>query len=150
VAVARPKQRSERRQNGEFVAISLLVQEWDSIAPWLVEDLFADEVYRRAFVAVAEAGGAIDPALEAADPEARDVIERAAVIDVDADGETEALNLIAAAVRRELASGRTSDDPEMIRQDAEARVTMEQLGDRERSLEAAGSLLGWLEARRTP
>ena len=148
VDVARPKPRAERRQNGEFVSIALLVQEWDSIAPWLIEDLFADDVYRRAFVAVAEAGGAIDAALGAADPEARDVIERAAVVDVGADGEIEARNLISAAVRRHLAAGRTSDDPEVIRQDAEARVKMEALSDRERSLDAAGWLLGWLEARR--
>ncbi|HEY5860622.1 MAG TPA: DNA primase [Actinomycetota bacterium] len=148
MAVAQPKPRSQRRQNGEFVAISLLVQEWDSIAPWLVEALFVDEVYRRAFIAVAEAGGVLDAALEAADPEARDVIERAAVIDVNANGEAEALNLIAAAVRRILTSGRTSEDPEVIRRDAEARVKMEQLGERDRNLEAAGWLLGWLESRR--
>ena len=43
------------RENAEFVAITLLVQDWDSIAPWLVEALFADEVYRRAFLAIAAA-----------------------------------------------------------------------------------------------
>jgi DNA primase len=148
VAVSRPRARPERRQNGEFVAISLLVQDWDSIAPWLVEALFSDEVYRRAFVAVAGAVGSIEGALEAADPDARDVIERAAVIDLEADGEIEARNLIAAAVRRELTSGRSSDDLELIRRDAEARVKMEELWDPDRSPEAASWLLGWLEARR--
>ena len=53
----RPRRRSERRENAEFVAIALLVQTWDEIAPWLVEALFADDVYRRAFVAIAESGG---------------------------------------------------------------------------------------------
>jgi DNA primase len=147
VQVARPKPRGERRHHGEFVAISLLVQEWDSIASWLVEPLFADEVYRRAFLAVAEAGGAIEKALEIADPEARDVIERAAVVDLSAEPEMEARNLIAAAVRRELAAGGSSSDPEVIRLDAEARVRMEALNEQEQDLEAAGWLLGWLEGR---
>jgi DNA primase len=147
VQVARPKPRAERRQNGEFVAISLLVQDWDSIASWLVEPLFADEIYRRAFLAVAEAGGSVEKALEIADPEARDVIERAAVIDLAAEPEMEARNLIAAAVRRVLAAGGQSSDPEVIRLDAEARVRMEALNEQEQDLEAAGWLLGWLEGR---
>ena len=108
VNVARPKQRQERRENAEFVAIALLVQNWDAIATWLVESLFADDVYRRAFLAVAESGGDLDAALDAADPEARDVLERAAVVDVDADPASEARNLISAAVRRELAERATS------------------------------------------
>jgi DNA primase len=146
-----PKRRQERRENAEFVAIALLVQSWDAIAPWLVEALFADEVYRRAFVALADAGGDLVQALELADPEARDVLERAAVVDVGIDSNaevaTEARNLIAAAVRRELANGGVSSDPEQILSDAEARVKMEQLRDAEEGLETAGWLLGWLEAR---
>ena len=147
VRVARPKPRGERRQNGEFVAISLLVQDWDTIAPWLVEALFADEVYRRAFLAVADAGGVVGKALEIADPEARDVIERAAVVDVAAEPELEARNLIGAAVRREIVAGGVSGDPQRIRDDAEARVRMEELRDDDRALSAAGWLLGWLERR---
>jgi DNA primase len=108
-------------------------------------------VYRRAFVALAEAGGELVRALELADPEARDVLERAAVVDVgiesNADVATEARNLISAAVRRELANGGVSADPDQILSDAEARVKMEQLRDSEEGLETAGWLLGWLEAR---
>ena len=33
------------RENAEFVALALLVQRWDEIAPWLVEALFADEAH---------------------------------------------------------------------------------------------------------
>ena len=94
------------------------MQNWDAIAPWLVEALFVDEVYRRAFLAVAEAGGDLVQALELADPEARDVLERAAVVDVGvdatADVEAEARNLISAAVRRELAIGATTAEPDQI------------------------------------
>ena len=148
VNVARPKQRQERRENAEFVAIALLVQNWDAIASWLVEALFADEVYRRAFLAVAESGGVLNAALDQADPEARDVLERAAVVDVEVEAEAEARNLIAAAVRRELSGTRTSSDSGQIREDAEARVRMEALSESEQGLEAAGWLLGWLEGRR--
>jgi len=148
VNVARPKQRRDRRENAEFVAIALLVQNWDGIASWLVEALFADEVYRRAFLAIAEANGVLNAALELADPEARDVLERAAVVDVDADPEAEARNLIAAAVRRELSGTMTISDSARIRDDAEARVRMESLSTAEQGLEAAGWLLGWLEGRR--
>ena len=148
INVARPKQRQDRRENAEFVAIALLVQNWDAIASWLVEALFADEVYRRAFLAVAESAGQLDVALDLADPEARDVLERAAVIDVDVDPEAEARNLIAAAVRRELAGTGASSDPARIRDDADARVRMEALSTDQQGLEAAGWLLGWLEGRR--
>jgi DNA primase len=148
VNVVRPKQRQERRENAEFVAIALLVQNWDAIASWLVEALFADEVYRRAFLAVAESGGVLNEALGLADPEARDVLERAAVVDVEVEAEAEARNLIAAAVRRELSGTRSSAESGQIREDAEARVRMEALSESEQGLEAAGWLLGWLEGRR--
>jgi DNA primase len=148
IAVKRRPQRSERRENAEFVALALLVQDWDSIASWLVEDLFVDDVYRRAFLAIATGAGDLDVALAAADPEARDVLERAAVVDVQVDAEVEARNLIGAAVRRELTAGGVSADPDHIRADAEARVRMEDLRDPDRALSAAGWLLGWLEGRR--
>ncbi len=147
VSVAKPKRRQDRRENAEFVAIALLVQNWDAIATWLVESLFADDVYRRAFLAVAESAGDLDAALDAVDPEARDVLERAAVVDIDADPEAEARNLISAAVRRELSDRATSADSERIRDDADARVRMEQLSDGALGLDAAGWLLGWLEGR---
>ena len=141
------RKRPERKENAEFVAIAVLVQNWDAIATWLVESLFVDEVYRRAFLAVAGSGGDLDAALEAADPEARDVLERAAVVDIDADPASEARNLIAAAVRRELAERSGVSDPARIRDDAAARVRMEALSDGSLGLDEAGWLLGWLEGR---
>ena len=58
VRVAPGASASAPSENAEFVAIALLLQRWDDIAPWLMEELFADESRRRAFLAVAEAGGA--------------------------------------------------------------------------------------------
>lgn len=133
-------------ENAEFVAIAVLLQDWDSIAPWLVEELFPTDVMRRAFLAVAEASGNLDAAIESADPEAREVLERAAVVDIAADGRAEAMNLLAAAVRRELASHRGVIDPDVLRADRDARLNLEGLESRDTSDEAAAALLTWLSS----
>ena len=49
VVEVRQRTTARPRENAEFVAITLLAQNWDSIAEWLIEELFADEVNRRAF-----------------------------------------------------------------------------------------------------
>ena len=131
-------------ENAEFVAIAILLQDWDAIAPWLVEALFPTDLMRRAFLAIAEAGGSLDSALETADPEAREVLERAAVVDIEADGRAEAMNLLAAAVRRELTSHKGIADPEILRGDRDARLHLESLDRRETADAAAAFLLGWL------
>lgn len=137
----------DARENAEFVSIAILLQEWDAIAPWLVEGLFPTDVMRRAFLAVAESGGGIDQALELADPEAREVLERAAVVDIDADGRVEAMNLLSAAVRRELGAHRGITDPETLLSDRDARLQLEMLDSRETGDEAASFLLSWVDAR---
>ena len=146
VAVA-PQRRTVLRENAEFVAITLLAQDWESIAGWLVEELFHDEAHRRAFVALAAAGGELGAALDAADPEAREVLERAAVADLEVDPDAEARNLIAAAVRRQLGQRGPVGDPDLIRDDAEARLQLEELGPPIASTAAAEWLLGWLHRR---
>jgi DNA primase len=148
VAVAdAPRQPQRLRENAEFAALTVLAQDWDAIASWLIEELFRDEAHRRAFLALAAADGDLAPALEAADPDARDVLERAAVADLDVDPESEARNLIAAAVRRELAAPAGASDPERIRGDAEARLQLEELAQPIASGSAPGWLLGWLHRR---
>jgi len=134
-------------ENGEFVAVSLLLQRWDGIAPWLTEELFAADVHRRAFAAVAAAEGVLDAALELADPEAREILERAAVADLDADPEIEAFNLIAAAVRRKLGTRLRITDHDEIRADSEARKQLDNLSVRGLEQDAAVALLRWLELR---
>jgi len=100
--IAVPAARRPSRSDGaEFIALALLVQRWDDIAPWLVAELFREDVERRAFDALAASGGDVEAALLAADPEARELIERAAVVDVEADPLVEVRTLVAAAVRRD-------------------------------------------------
>ena len=135
------------RENAEFVAIALMIQQWNDIAPWLVEALFVDDVNRRAFLAIGQCNGDLNEALETADPDAREVIERAAVADVDAQPMREALNLIASAVRRELGLRTSIRDEEQIRIDREARLLLEQLDNPLTADAAAGELLSWLNSR---
>ena len=75
----------------------------------------------------------IAAALELADPDARELLERAAVADIDAEPFVEACNLIAAAVRRELARRVRITDPEAMRADREARRSLESPGRPEHS-----------------
>ena len=138
---------TNRRENAEFVAIALMIQQWDEIAPWMVEALFVDDVYRRAFLALGETQGDVNAAIDHADPDAREALERAAVADVEAQPMAESMNLIAAAVRRELANRTTIADPDQIREDREARLLLEQLDNPLTADAAAGELLGWLGSR---
>ncbi len=138
-------------ENAEFVAVATLLQRWDDIANWLIEELFADDVARRAFLAVAGAGGSIPTAIDLADPEARELLERAAVVELEVDPFAEACNLITAATRRELTRRSRIpglvDDPAAIMEDREARLCLERLDASESAGEAAGVLLGWLQRR---
>ncbi len=140
-----PVRRVGAPENAEFVAIAMLLQRWDDIAPWVIEELFAEEVARRAFVAVAEAGGSVERALDLADPDAREFLERASVADVDADPVIEARNLVAAATRRQLAQMVGVAGADAIRAMTTARMWLDQLDDSEQADVAAEALLGWLQ-----
>ena len=134
-------------ENAEFVAIALLLQRWHDMAGWLDEVLFVDDVARRAFLAVAEGDGSVERSLALADPEAREMIERAAVADIDADPAAEGRNLIAAAVRRELGRRVNETDPVEILANRDARVALEQFDEPAAGNDAAELLLGWLQRR---
>jgi DNA primase len=144
-----PKRSRGPMENAEFAALVLLVQDWDEIAPWLIEQLFDDDANRMAFVAMAEAGGDLQQALEVAAPDAREVLERAAVADLNLQPDVEARTLIGAAARRELTAHARLSDPAAIEEDRAARLDIDALNDtdRSRALAAAESLLGWLDRR---
>jgi DNA primase len=136
------------RENAEFVVLALLIQRWDEVAPWLAEVLFTDETNLGAFRALAQTDGDVHKAIERADPEVRDLLERLSVADVDADSQPELRNLVGAATRRELdtlwAQGDLSKNAELV----SIRRLVEQLDDPEAGWVAAGQLLRWLAGRR--
>jgi len=144
-----PKRSRGPMENAEYAALVLLVQDWDEIAPWLIEQLFDDDANRMAFVAMAESGGDLQQALEVAAPDAREVLERAAVADLNLQPDVEARTLIGAAARRELTAHARLSDPAAIEEDRAARLDIDALNDtdRARALAAAESLLGWLDRR---
>ena len=117
------------RENAEFVAVALLAQDWDSIAGWLVEELFHDEAHRRAFLALADAGGDLGVGDRGGRPRGAGGARAGGGRRPRRRSEAEARNLIAAAVRRQLAQRSGTGDAELIRDDAEARLQLEALGD---------------------
>jgi DNA primase len=127
-----------------FVALSLLIHEWDAIAPWLIEELFADEPARDAFRALAEADGQVHAALALATPEAAEIIERAAVYSADADPYVEARSLIGAAVRREIPRRRGQDDVATAQMQRSVRLALDDLAKPDKSTVVAVQLLQWL------
>jgi DNA primase len=145
----RARQARAPMQNAEFAALVLLVQDWDSIAEWLVEALFYDDANRLAFLALAETNGNFTEALGVAPPDSLEVLERAAVADLNLVAEVEARTLIGAACRRELQQRVSMVDPATIEEDRAARLDLQFLdeADKERALVAAESLLGWLNRR---
>jgi DNA primase len=130
-----------------FMALALLIHDWDAIAPWLIEELFVEEPYRDAFRALAETEGDVHRALALVEGEAADLIERAAVHDVAADAAVEARTLIGAAARRMLGGRVHVTDPEELRTDQAARVALADLARPERAANAAVMLLQWLAER---
>ncbi|MEM9042625.1 MAG: DNA primase [Actinomycetota bacterium] len=152
VEVPATRRRDGLRDDAEFAALALLVQDWDSIAGWLIEPLFDDDANRMAFLAMAEAGS-LDAALEIAQPDARAVLERAAVADGERDAEVEARTLIRQSVKRELSRRTHVTDRAALDEDRTARLDMLALGeddgaaDVERARAAASALLGWLHRR---
>ena len=138
---------TRRGESAEFIVLALMFSHFEEIANWLSEALFVDDVNRRAFLAAGEAVGNVTKALEIADPEAREVLERAAVADHDSLAVREVWNLLAAAVRRELAHRVTVRDPEQIQIDRAARLLLENLNDVNMAESAAEQLLGWLNNR---
>ncbi|CAN5766372.1 hypothetical protein BH20ACT4_BH20ACT4_04840 [soil metagenome] len=143
VAVPRRAARTSM-EHAEFAVIVALATDWNSIAEWLIEELFPDDSHRRAFLALAEAEGNLTLAIERIDPGAREVLERAAVADFDFDPGTEAKSLIKSAVRRRLAAQGSTDNRERIQTDRQARLHLEELADPNQGFRAAEWLLGWL------
>ena len=142
VVIAAPVQQAT--EGAGFVALSLLIHEWDTIAPWLIEELFPDDPSREAFRAIAYADGDVHVALQSVAPDASDIIERAAVYDIEADALVESRALISAAVRRELSRRRLGSDIEQIQNDRMVRNALEDLNKHDKAQNAAVILLQWL------
>jgi hypothetical protein len=128
----------------EVEALRLAVHRPETVAPFLEELLFADEVNRAAFLALS-ASETLHTAIETAAPEAAALLRRLAVEEAEAEpGDVVAL-LVRLAVMRALAD---------VEVDARASQTavdltwpkqrLEDLGDDETRVEASEQLVAWL------
>ncbi len=135
------------RESAEVVALALLVHKWDDIAPLLIEPLFTDDVNLMVFRTLADTEGDLDAAIAAADPDARELLERLAVADVEADPTTEARALIVSACRREIDRMRGGNDPQIGRELSDVKHQLELLEDPTAGSVAADWLLSWLLRR---
>ena len=147
VHVQAPTARPAARESGEVVALHLLLHRWNEIAEQLIEPLFRDEVNLAAFRAIALAEADLTKALEIAEPAARELIERLAVADYDADPDLEARNLIAAATRREIDRIAAQRDLALAGELGDAKRLLELLDDPGTGPVAADQLLTWLDRR---
>lgn len=149
-----PVARSTQREGAEVAVLALLVHRWDDVAPSVVEELFTDDTVLAAVRVLAAAGGDWASAREHAEPAARELLERVAVVEPAADPEVEIRNLIGAAARRayeqRLAAGALvaaveSGDRSTLAELTEVRLRLEELTQPERAMEAAEALLLWLD-----
>ncbi len=154
VAEARPVRRQSLRDGPEVEALRLLVQQPDTMAPWLDEILFGDERALSAYRALA-AHGSVRDAIEHTDPGAADLLQRIAVEESEADPHDVAARLIEVAARRALvdlqARTRLADDPETFaaasREMGWLKLRVEELREPDTSVGAAEQLLPWLTRR---
>jgi DNA primase len=144
VVAIRPNRSENNRETAEVVVLALLVQQWDDMAPWLVDELFADDAALSAFRALAASDGDLNRAIETADADAREMLERVAVLDVEASPDIEAKNLIAAAARRKLDRLVRSGDIQAAMEVIEVKHLIEHLENPELGPDAADELLAWL------
>jgi len=78
------------------------------------------------------------------DPEAQELLSRVLVASVEGDARKEGINLLRAAVRRELARRVTNTSPEVITRDRGIRQQVERLSERDVADSDVTDLLAWL------
>jgi DNA primase len=135
----------------ELEALRHAVHAPEKIADWLDEALFHDDVHGEVYRALA-AADTVQEALEAAPPEAADLLARLVVEDTDSDPVDAAFRLLTEAARREIerlkVTALASEDPdtsaEALRTQHWLNNVINQMRDRATGVAAANELLAWL------
>jgi DNA primase len=144
VPVASTRSRPRATQSPEVEALRLAVHRPETVAPYLEELLFDDEVNLAAFRALASAE-TLHGAIEKADPEAAALLLRLAVEEAEAEPE----DVIALLVRRATMRALTGLEVEARSSQSIIDLTwpkqrMEELERAETRLEAAEQLVAWM------
>ncbi len=137
---------SGNKENAEFVILALMIARCDDVTGIVAEEVFSDDTHRRVFRALLSHRGNHKQAEADLDPEALELLSRVEVFDVpaDANARKEGINLLRAAVRRELARRVTDTSSAVITRDREIKRMVEQLTARDVADSVIADLLAWL------
>lgn len=139
------------RRGPELEALGLLAHRREEIEGLLHENLFSDDLYAAAYVALRSAAS-IGEALEAADPGAAALLQRIAVEEAEADPADVAALLARSSAMRRLAEleaeARHSENPgEIAAIVGWLKLSLEELEELETRAEATERLVAWLAER---
>lgn len=134
------------RENGEFVILALMIHKLDEVSGIVSEEVFADDTHRRVFKALLAHRAKPELAEVDLDPDAKELLSRVLVFDaaLDADPRVEGLNLLRAAVRRELKRRVSNTTVEVITRDRIIKQKMDTLSGRDVRDSDVTDLLMWL------
>ena len=133
-----------RRENAEFIVLVLMVNDFDAVTSIVSEEVFADESHRRVFRALFNNRDDFNKAEAELDPDAREILSAVLVASVDGDPRVEGVNLLRAAVRRELSKRAANASPEVITRDQTIRLQVDKLLERNVADSDITDLLAWL------
>jgi DNA primase len=137
---------ASNKENAEFVILALMIARFDEVTGIVAEEVFGDDTHRRVFRALMAHRGNHKQAEADLDPDALELLSRVEVFDVptDADPRKEGINLLRAAVRRELARRVSDTSSAVITRDREIKQKVEQLSGRDVADSLISDLLAWL------
>jgi DNA primase len=133
-----------KRENAEFIMLVLMVNDFDAVTSIVSEEVFADESHRRVFRALFNNREDFTKAEAELDPDAQEVLSAVLVASVDGDPRVEGVNLLRAAVRRELSKRAANASPEVITRDQKIRLQVDKLLERNVADSDITDLLAWL------
>jgi hypothetical protein len=122
----------------------LMLNDFDAVTSIVSEEVFADESHRRVFRALFNNRDDFAKAEAELDPDAREILSAVLVAPVDGDPRVEGVNLLRAAVRRELSKRAANASPEVITRDQNIRRIVDRLLDRNVADSDITELLAWL------
>jgi hypothetical protein len=148
VAPVAPRSPSKRIGGPETEALKVAIHEPEHVAGKLHEVLFKDPTHHDAFLALAS-GAPLAEAIEAAPPDAADLLRRLAVEDSDAEPGDVLAGLVrvaadAAAARLNKAVGSGADYAQLSPTIGWLKQTREQLQDEDLRSDATVALVAWL------
>jgi len=134
------------RENGEFVVLALMLDHFADVTGIVSEEVFADDTHRRVFRAILQNGGYSPKVEDELDPDARELLSRVLVSDAatGADPRVEGINLLRAAVRRELQRRVVNTTTEVITRDRIIKQQVDRLSGRDVADSDVADLLMWL------